>query len=232
MTPPLKNPGYAHALRQADIKVRATASTQLQTEVDGLKDKIEEQQHKLEAQANIIAQLHQFLAKEQQPQGPPGEGGNVGSLERERTLEGTMAQIQSKTRIYPAFGKREEGVPKGPRGCLGNHLQGPKVNDNVVRSGDGRMTVLPDQKSRLHGLFVIGFIGHSQCKPVWLVDTGAMRNILSYECYKRLPESLKFPLHEDGSQVFVADGRKTSTYGSGRLSVKSQDVNISVGSRH
>ena len=35
-----------------------------------------------------------------------------------------------------------------------------------------------------------------------------MRNILSYECYKRLPESLKFPLHEDGSQVFVADGRK------------------------
>ena len=90
------------------------------------------------------------------------------------------------------------------------------------------MTVLPDQKSRPHGLYVIGFIG--QCKLVWLVDTGAMRNILSYECYKRLPESLKFPLHEDGSQVFVADGRKTSTYGSGRLSVKigSQDVNISV----
>ena len=80
------------------------------------------------------------------------------------------------------------------------------------------MTVLPDQKSRPHGLYVIGFIG--QRKLVWLVDTGAMRNILSYECYKRLPESLKFPLHEDGSQVFVADGRKTSTYGSGRLSVK------------
>ena len=57
-----------------------------------------------------------------------------------------------------------------------------------------------------------------------------MRNILSYECYKRLPESLKFPLHEDGSQVFVAVGRKTSTYASSRLSVKigSQDVNISV----
>ena len=57
-----------------------------------------------------------------------------------------------------------------------------------------------------------------------------MRNILSYECYKRLPESLKFPLHEYGSQVFVADGRKTTTYGIGRLSVKigSQDVNISV----
>ena len=37
-------------------------------------------------------------------------------------------------------------------------------------------------------------------------------------------------MHEDGSQVFVADGRKTTTYGSGRLSVKtgSQDVNICV----
>jgi len=57
-----------------------------------------------------------------------------------------------------------------------------------------------------------------------------MRNILSYECYNRFPESLKFPLHEDVSQVSIADGRKTSTYGSGRLSVKigSQDVNISV----
>lgn len=57
-----------------------------------------------------------------------------------------------------------------------------------------------------------------------------MRNILSYECYKRLPESLKFPLREDGSQVFVADGRRTNTYGTGELSVRigSQDVNISV----
>ena len=112
-------------------------------------------------------------------------------LWRERTLEEIMPQIQSKTRIYPAFGKREEGVPKGPGGCLSNHLQGLKVNDNVVSSGDGKMSVLPDQKSRPHGLYVIGFIG--QCKLVWLVDTGAMRNILSYECYKRLPESLVSP---------------------------------------
>ena len=107
-------------------------------------------------------------------------------LWREWTLEETIPQIQSKTEINPAFGKREEGVPKGPGGCLSNHLQGLKVNDNVVSTGDERMTVLPDQKSRPHGLYVIGFIG--QCKPVWLVDTGAMRNILSYECYKRLPE--------------------------------------------
>ena len=65
-----------NSLRQADTKVRAieTEQTQLQTAVDGLKRKIEEQQHQLEAQANIIAQLHQFLAKQQQPQGPPSGG--------------------------------------------------------------------------------------------------------------------------------------------------------------
>ena len=104
-----------------------------------------------------------------------------------------MSQIQRKTGIYSAFGKREEGVPEGPGGCLCNHLQGLTVSDNVASSGDGRMTVLPNQKSRPHGLYVIGFIG--QCKLVWLVYTGAMRNILSYECYKKLSESLKFPLH-------------------------------------
>jgi len=101
----------------------------------------------------------------------------VGILDlwREWTLEETMPQIQSKNGIYPAFGKWEEGVPKGPGGCLSNHFQGLKVNDNVVSSGDGRMTVVPDQKSRPHGLYVIGFIG--QWKLVWLVDTGAMRKI-------------------------------------------------------
>ena len=90
------------------------------------------------------------------------------------------------------------------------------------------MAVLPDQKSRPHGLYVIGFIG--QCKLAWLVDTGAMRNVLSYKCHMKLPESLRFPLHEDGSQVFVADGRKTGTYGTGKLSVRigRQDVTIRV----
>ena len=179
-----------NALRQGDTKVRSieTEQTQLQIEVDGLKHKLEEQQHKLEAQANIIAQLHQFLAKQQQPQGPPRGGwecwicGESGHLKKQ-----CRYQIQSKSGIYPAFGKWKEGVPKGTGGCLSNHLQGLKVNDNVVSSGDGRMTVLPDQKSRPHGFYVIGFIG--QWTLVCLVDTGAMRNILSYECYKRLPMS-------------------------------------------
>ena len=66
-------------------------------------------------------------------------------LWRERTLEETMPQIKTKTRIYPAFGKQEEGVPKCPGGCLSNHLHRLKVNDNVLSSGDGKMTVLPDQ---------------------------------------------------------------------------------------
>ncbi len=90
------------------------------------------------------------------------------------------------------------------------------------------MTVLPDQKPRPYGLYVIGFIG--QCKLAWLVDTGAMRNVLSYKCYMKLPESLRFHLCEDGSQVFVADGRKTSTYVTGKLYVRigKQDVTLRV----
>ena len=83
-------------------------------------------------------------------------------------------------------------------------------------------------KSRPHGLYITGFIG--QYKIDWLVDTGAVRNILSYECYTRLPEAFKFPLHEDGSQVFVADGRRTNTYGTGEMTVRigTQDVSLSV----
>lgn len=90
------------------------------------------------------------------------------------------------------------------------------------------MTVVPNQRSRPYGLYVIGFIG--QCKVVWLVDTGAVRNVLSYECYKRLPEDAKFPLHEDGSQVFLADGRRTNTYGTGEMTIRigTQDVSLRV----
>ena len=90
------------------------------------------------------------------------------------------------------------------------------------------MTVVPNQSSRPYGLYVIGFIG--QYKVVWLVDTGAVRNVLSYECYKRLPEDAKFPLHEDGSQVFVADGRRTNTYGTGEMTIRigTQDVSLRV----
>lgn len=151
-------------------------------------------------------------------------------LWRKGALEERMSQIKRQISIEPAFGKREQGVLKEPGGCLKNQLQGLQLIDTVINNCaiDERMAVLPDQKSRPHGLYVIGFIG--QCKLAWLVDTGAMRNVLSYKCYMKLPESLRFPLHEDGSQVFVADGRKTSTYGTGKLSVRigRQDVTIRV----
>ena len=47
-------------------------------------------------------------------------------------------------------------------------------------------TVVPQQKPRRYGLYVVGFIG--QCKLLWL-NTGAVRNVLSYEFNKRLPEA-------------------------------------------
>lgn len=87
---------------------------------------------------------------------------------------------------------------------------------------------MPDQKSRLHGFYIIGFTG--QCKLVWLVDTDAIKNVLSHKCHMRLPEGVRFPLHEDGSQVFVPDGRKDSMYGAGKMFVRigSQDISITV----
>lgn len=68
---------------------------------------------------------------------------------------------------------------------------------------------------------VVGFIG--QYKFFWLVDTGAVR----IEIYVRL---ILRVLHKCGSQVFVADGRRTGTQGTGELTVRigSQDVSISV----
>ena len=124
----------SNSLRRADTKVRAieTEQTQLQTEVDGFKHKINEQQQQLEAQANIIATT-----------GSPQERVGILVLWRMWTLEETTPQIQSKTGIYPAFGKREECVPKGPGRCMSNHLQGLKVNDTVVSSCDGTMTYCP-----------------------------------------------------------------------------------------
>ena len=42
--------------------------------------------------------------------------------------------------------------------------------------------------------------------------------------------SLRFPLHDSGSQLFLADGGKTGTYETGKLSVRigRQDVTIRV----
>ena len=65
---------------------------------------------------------------------------------------------------------------------------GTQVTDTDT-SDSGRaenVAVVPQQKPRPYGLYVVGFIG--QCKLLWL-NTGAVRNVLSYEFYKRLPEA-------------------------------------------
>mgnify|MGYP002260291195 CR=1 FL=1 len=127
-----------------------------------------------------------------------------------------MPKTQSKTKFQSTFGKREQGILKGPEGCLND--EGPQLSDNVADNfkESENVTVMRDLKFRPCGLYVIGFIG--QYKIDWLVDTGATRNILSYECYNRLPEDLKFPLHV--SQVLVVDGRRANTYGTGNLPVR------------
>ena len=139
-----------------------------------------------------------------------------------------MRKTQSKTKFQSTFWKREQGILKDPERCLND--EGPQLNDNVADNfkESENVTVMRDSKFRPCGLYVTGFIG--QYKLVWLVDTGAMKNILSYECYKRLPEDLQFPLHQGGSQVLVADGRRANTYGRGNLTVRvgRQDANISV----
>ena len=116
-----------------------------------------------------------------------------------------MPKTQSKTKFQSTFGKREQGILKDPERCLNDER--PQLSDNVANNfkESENVTVIRDLKFRPCGLHVFGFIG--QYKLVWLVETGAMRSTLSNECYNRLPEDLKFPLHQDGSQVLAVDGR-------------------------
>ena len=41
-----------------------------------------------------------------------------------------MPKTQSKTKFQSTFGKREQGILKGPEGCLND--EGPQFNDNVA----------------------------------------------------------------------------------------------------
>ena len=102
----------SNSLGQADTKVKAieTEQTQLQTEVYGLKHKIEERQHQLEAQANIIAQLHQFLAKQRQPQGPVRGGWECWICGE----NGNNAPDTEQDRNLPSLREIGEGCPQGP----------------------------------------------------------------------------------------------------------------------
>lgn len=138
----------------------------------------------------------------------------MGVLElwRQGTHEKRMPKTQSNTKFQSTFGKREQGILQGPARCLTH--EGPQLSDRVANNfkKSETVTAMRNLKFRPCGRYVIGFIGHY--KLVWLVDTRAMRNI-SHECYNRLPEDLQFPLHEDGSQVLVADGRRANTHGTG-----------------
>ena len=66
-------------------------------------------------------------------------------------------------------------------------------------------------KSAMSGLYVAGFIGGTRL--MWLVDTGAVRTILSISAYQSLPDSVKFDVRAADSDVYLADGRKAKTKG-------------------
>ena len=105
---------------------------------------------------------------------------------------------------------------QGPGGHPSDSSSGPPV-EGCVGHFEKNVTVTESRrkKQHLHGLHITGFLGH--CRIVWLLDTGSVRNILSYQTYSRLPKTLQFPLHEEGTQVFLADGQSTKTYGMGTL---------------
>ena len=90
------------------------------------------------------------------------------------------------------------------------------------------MTESTRKKQHLHEFHITGFLGH--CRIVWLLDTGSVRNILSFQTCSRLPKTLQFPLHEKGTQVFLADGQSTKTYGMGNTTVRigTQEINVRV----
>ena len=64
-------------------------------------------------------------------------------------------------------------------------------------------------ESAMSGLYVPGFI--TGTRLMWLVDTGAVRTILSTTVYQSLPDSVKFDLRAVHSDVYLADGRKAKT---------------------
>ena len=90
-----------------------------------------------------------------------------------------MPKFESNPGTSLVFGKRERDVPKGPLECPLNCVQRPESFDHVT---------LRNTKSRPNGPYVSGFTGQSKIN--WLVDTGAVRNIRSYNCFVRLPEAL------------------------------------------
>ena len=109
-----------------------------------------------------------------QPQGKQRKGVGILHLWKKGTLQQGMPKFNNNSGNSLVFGKRERGLL---RGCPVNCMQGPESfvhvdgKDETTRHITSRST-----KSRPHGLYVSGFIGQS--KVNWLVETGALRNIL------------------------------------------------------
>ena len=64
---------------------------------------------------------------------------------------------------------------------------------------------------KLRGLYFPGFLGGS--RVMWLIDTGAVRLVLSFEVYNSLPASVKFSLSSEHSAIALANGQQAKTYG-------------------
>lgn len=63
------------------------------------------------------------------------------------------------------------------------------------------------------GLYVKGFIEDQSVNC--LIDTGAVKTVLSNRIYGRLPQSQRFPLRNENTDIFLADGSSSKTYGTG-----------------
>ena len=55
---------------------------------------------------------------------------------------------------------------------------------------------------------------------MWLIDTGAVRTILSHRAYASLPNDGQNILGDDPTPMFLADGRQLKTYGMVELCVQ------------
>ena len=66
-------------------------------------------------------------------------------------------------------------------------------------------------------MYIPGLIGTQRLH--WLVDTGAVRTVISRKAYQELPIESRFALRETETEMFAADGRHVKTYGCGDISL-------------
>ena len=107
-------------------------------------------------------------------------------------------------------GKREEGNFECPKECL-TADEGQKDN---VKNSSAHNDCLRTSSQWLHGMYVKGFV-ENMCLN-WLVDTGAVKSILSRNIAKILFDDATtcYYMCEGQSQnIFLANGKKMNIYG-------------------